>query len=91
MDLLTRSGSCSENSSRCATNTEGVGRFIEAGNSHGLRFGPMERISTSNYGSEGWGFESLRACHLFDDGDVRTDTGELSNPSDGDLRRELQG
>ena len=25
----------------------------------------MERISTSNYGSEGWGFESLRACHGF--------------------------
>ena len=43
---------------------EGVGRFIEAGNSHGLRFGPMERISTSDYGSEGWGFESLRAAPL---------------------------
>ena len=45
----------------------------------------------SDYGSEGWGFESLRACHLFDDGDVRADTGELPNSSDGDLGRELQG
>ena len=45
----------------------------------------------SDYGSEGWGFESLRACHLFDDWNVRTDTGELSNPSDGCLRGELQG
>ena len=45
----------------------------------------------SDYGSEGWGFESLRACHLLDDGDVRPDTGELPNPSDGDLGRELQG
>ena len=31
----------------------------------------------SDYGSEGWGFESLRACQLLDDGDVRTDTGEF--------------
>ena len=37
------------------------------------------------------GTTHLRACHLFDDGDVRPDTGELPNSSDGDLRGELQG
>ena len=91
MDLLTRSGSCSENSGRCVTNTEGDGRFIVAGNSHGLRFGPMERISTSNYGSVGWRSEYPQVCRLFDDGDVRTNTGEFPNPTDGDLGGELQG
>ena len=46
---------------------------------------------SSDYGSEGWMSELPQVCRLFDDGDVRTDTGELSNPSDGDLGRELQG
>ena len=45
----------------------------------------------SDYGSEGWGFESLRACHLLDDGNVSTDTGKFPDPTDGDLGRELQG
>ena len=43
----------------------------------------MDRAS--DYGSEGWGFESLRACQLLNDGDVRTDTGEFPDPTDGDL------
>ena len=45
----------------------------------------------SDYGSVGWRSESPEACRLFDDGDVRTDTGELPNASDGDLGRQLQG
>ena len=45
----------------------------------------------SDYGSVGWGFESPRACHLLDDGNVRTDTGKFPDPTDGDLGRELQG
>ena len=49
---------------------------------------PVSRIT---YGSVGWRSVLPEVCRLFDDGDVRPDTGELPNSSDGDLRRELQG
>ena len=51
---------------------------------------PVNR-GASDYGSVGWRSVLPEVCRLFDDGDVRPDTGELPNSSDGDLRGELQG
>ena len=55
-------------------------------------FVEIQRVSgcEKNYGSVGWMSELPQVCRLFDDGDVRANTGELPNSSDGDLGRELK-
>ena len=58
-----------------------------------LLWGKTTSVSAgaSDYGSLGWRPELPQVCRLLDDGDVRTDTGELPNSSDGDLGCQLQG